>query len=59
MPDAASGGGVEHEIFMFNNLILFVIDIGFKKGSQDYFAQVLLELVCTTSHLFCHGELIY
>ncbi|KAF9516755.1 hypothetical protein BS47DRAFT_1380783 [Hydnum rufescens UP504] len=41
-----SGGEVEHEVFLFNNLILFIIEMKFvTENDKDYFAQVLLKLV--------------
>jgi hypothetical protein len=41
------GGEVEHEVFLFNNLILFIIEMKFAtEDERDYYAQVLLELVC-------------
>jgi hypothetical protein len=49
MPETpeTSGGEIEHEVFLFSNLILLVIEMKFTlKNAWDYFAQVLLELVC-------------
>jgi hypothetical protein len=49
MPEKTSGGEVEHEVFLFDNLILLVIEMKFAlKHTRDYYAQVLLELVCET-----------
>jgi len=48
MPETpeTSGGEVEHEVFLFSNLILLVIEMKFAfKNARDYYAQVLLELV--------------
>ena len=49
MPETpeTSGGEIEHEVFLFNNLILLVIEMKFTfKNTWDCFAQVLLELIC-------------
>ena len=49
MPETpeTSGWEIEHEIFLFSNLILLVIEMKFThKNAWDYFAQILLELVC-------------
>jgi hypothetical protein len=45
-----SGGEVEHKVFLFDNLILLVIEMKYYslKNNRDYYAQVLLELVCET-----------
>ena len=49
------GREVEHKVFMFSNLILLVIEMKFTfKNDWDYYAQVLLELVCETLHLLYH-----
>ena len=48
MPETpeTSGGEIEHEVFLFSNLILLVIEMKFTlKNAWNYFAQVLLELV--------------
>ena len=49
MPETpeTSGGEIEHEVFLFSNLILLIIEMKFTlKNAWDCFAQVLLELVC-------------
>jgi hypothetical protein len=54
MPETpeTSGGEVEHEVFLFDNLILLIIEMKFAfKNARDYYAQVLLELVCETFYL--------
>jgi hypothetical protein len=51
MPETpeTSGGEVEHEIFLFDNLVILVIEMkSALKSARDYYAQVLLELVCET-----------
>jgi hypothetical protein len=51
MPETpgTSGGEIEHEVFLFSNLIPLVIEMKFTlKNAWDYYAQVLLELVCET-----------
>jgi hypothetical protein len=51
MPETpeTSGGEVKHKVFLFDNLILLVIEMKFTlKHTQDYYAKVLLELVCVT-----------
>ncbi|KAF9513321.1 hypothetical protein BS47DRAFT_1362519 [Hydnum rufescens UP504] len=41
-----SGGEVKHEVFLFNNLILFIIQMKFTtKDERDYYAQILLKVV--------------
>lgn len=55
MPETpeTSGGEIEHEVFLFSNLILLVIEMKFMlKNAWDYFAQVLLELVCEIFSFF-------
>jgi hypothetical protein len=55
MPETpeTSGGEIEHEVFLFSNLILLVIKMKFTlKNAWDYFAQVLLELVCEIFSFF-------
>ena len=59
MPETpeTSGGEVEHEVFLFGNLILLVINLKFTLTNAwpwDHYAQVLLELVCETSRLLHH-----
>ena len=57
MPETpeTSRGGVEHEVSLFSNLILLIIEMKFAfKNAWDYYAQVLLELVCETFHLLHH-----
>ena len=56
MPETprTSGGKVKHEVFLFSNLILLVIEMKFAfKNLSDYFAQVLLELDCEILLFFC------
>jgi hypothetical protein len=51
-----SGGQVEHKVFLFNNLILLVVEMKFAfTTTRDYYAQVLLELLCETSRLLRHA----
>lgn len=53
MPETpeTSGGEVEYEVYLFSNLILLVLEMKFTfKDVRDYYAQVLLELVC---EMFC------
>jgi hypothetical protein len=51
-----SGGQVEHEVFLFNNLILLVIEMKFAfTTTRDYYAQVLLQLLCETFRLLRHA----
>jgi len=55
MPETSetSGGEVEHEVFLFDNLILLVIEMKFIfKTPRDCYAQVLLELVCKMFRLY-------
>ena len=50
------GGKVEHDVFLFSNLIPLVIEMKFSfKNARDYYAQVLLELVCKTFRLLHHA----
>ena len=54
MPET-SGGEIEHEIFLFGNIILLVVEMKATfKNAWDYYAQVLLGLVCETFHLLRH-----
>ena len=42
-----SWGGVEHEVFMLQGIILLVMELKLAfKNEMDHVAQVLLELVC-------------
>lgn len=55
MPETpeTSGREIKHKVFLFNNLILLVIKMKFMlKNTWDYFAQVLLELVCKIFSFF-------
>ena len=55
MPETpeTSGGEIEHEVYLFSNLILLVIEMKFTlKNAWNYFAQVLLELVCEIFSFF-------
>jgi hypothetical protein len=55
MPETpeTSGGEIEHEVYLFSNLILLVIEMKFTlKNAWNYFAQVLLELVCEIFFVF-------
>jgi hypothetical protein len=57
MPETleTSGGEAEHEVFLFDNLILLIIEMKSAfKSTWDYYAQVLLGLVCETFHLMRH-----
>jgi hypothetical protein len=48
------GGEIGHEVYLFSNLILLVIEMKFTlRDTWDYFAQVLLELVCEIFWVFC------
>ena len=50
-----SGGEIEHEVFLFSNLILLIIEMKFAlENAWDYFAQVLLELVCEIFSILRH-----
>lgn len=56
MPETpeTSCGEIEHEVFLFSNLILLVIEMNFTlENAWDYFAQVLLKLVCEIFSFFC------
>jgi hypothetical protein len=51
-----SGGQVEHEVFLFNNLILFLVEMKHSlTATQGYHAQVLLGLLCETFRLLRHA----
>ena len=58
MPETpeTSGREIEHEYFLFDNLILLVIEMKLAfRIINDYFARVLLELVCELLlSLFCN-----
>jgi hypothetical protein len=57
MPETpeTSGGEIEHEVYLFSNLILLVIEMKFTlRSAWDYFAQVLLELVCEILSILRH-----
>ena len=42
-----SGGGVEHQVFMLQGIILLVMELRLSfKNEMDHVAQVLLELLC-------------
>lgn len=42
-----SGGGVEHEVYMIEGIILLVFEMKLGlKNKRDYEAQILLELSC-------------
>lgn len=48
-----SGGEIEHEVFLFSNLILLIIEMKFTlENAWDHFAKVLLELVCEIFSIF-------
>lgn len=56
MPETpeTSCGKIEHEVFWFNNLIPLVIEMNITlENAWDYFAQVLLKLVCEIFSFFC------
>jgi hypothetical protein len=51
-----SGGQFEHEVFLFNNLILLVVEMKHSfMATRDYYAQVLLELLRETFRLLHHA----
>jgi len=55
MPETpeTSSREIEHEVFLFSNLILLIFEMKFMlKNTWDYFAQVLLELVCEIFSFF-------
>jgi len=55
-----SGGEIEHEVYLFNNLILLVIEMKFTPNNTwDYFAQVLLELFCETFFSFLLRDIFH
>lgn len=47
-----SGGEIEHEVFLFDNLILLVIETKFTIMNTNYCAQVVLELLCEIFSFF-------
>jgi hypothetical protein len=47
MPLAPESGEVKHKVFLFGNLVLFIIKRKFgAQGPHEFYAQALLELVC-------------
>jgi len=45
--EATSGGKVEHEVAMLENILLLLVELKlYFKNLNDHFAQVLLELLC-------------